>query len=443
MESDAGRSRSKPVLRCVDAHHDNVPHYGDVSDGGRKGLDGAETGRLVVTASVAFDGFGFLAGGATVLIEDTTIIDVLPAGSSPPAGWPTLCTTTVLPGLIDTHVHLVGAAEPNALLLDADRTAAERAAVIDRSLAQQLAAGVTTLRDLGDTDWAVRDRCARPNEPTILSSGPPITTPGGHCASMGGAASGADGLRAAVAQRAERGADIVKIMVSGGAMTAGSNLLALQYTEQEVRSVVAEAHGRGLGVTAHAHSLESVYLCLRAGVDAIEHCSCLTPTGVSDPADLGDELARSGVLVTPTFGRLPDQAPSPQAAALSRATGFSLSDRFDQVGGFHRSGVRLSAGSDAGIHPAKPHGVLPYSVLELIGCGLPVAEAVSTATGAAAAGVGLAGRHGVLRRGARADLLLLAGDLTADPTALLRPERVILAGRAVGSAVSGASPIPS
>lgn len=419
-----------------------------VSDSGRNDLGGTSAGRLAVTAAVAFDGSRFLDGGATVLVEDSTIVDVLPGRPNPPDGWTVVAATTVLPGLVDTHVHLIGGAEPNALTLDIDRTERDRAEVIGRSLTQHLAAGVTTVRDLGDTDWAVRDRGRRPGEPTVVASGPPITIPGGHCAAMGGIAAGDEELRAAVAQRAERGADIVKIMVSGGAMTAGSDLLALQYGEDEVRLVVTEAHRRGLGVTAHAHSLESVYLCLRAGVDQIEHCSCLTTTGVSDPPDLGGALARSGVLVTPTFGRLPGLAPSPQAAELSRATGFSLADRFTQVGGFHRAGVRLSAGSDAGIHPGKPHGVLPYSVLELIGSGLPTEVALATATAAAAVGIGLGGRHGVLGRGARADLLLLDGDLRADPTALLRPARVLLGGAAVGGdvaigGISGGSPTPN
>jgi hypothetical protein len=94
-----------------------------------------------------------------------------------------------------------------------------------------LRSGVTTVRDLGDHHWAVQDRFRRPDEPVVVASGPPITTPGGHCAAMGGEADGDAGLVHAVAERAERRADLVKIIVSGGAMTAGSDLCSAECSE--------------------------------------------------------------------------------------------------------------------------------------------------------------------------------------------------------------------
>jgi imidazolonepropionase-like amidohydrolase len=275
----------------------------------------------------------------------------------------------------------------------------------------------------------------------VVGSGPPVTTPGGHCAALGGA-TGRQALRAAVARRHEHGAQIIKVIVSGGAMTRGSDLLHLQFDTADVRCVVDEAHRRGLPVTAHAHSVSSVEVSLAAGVDAIEHCTCLTATGIRTPDVLVDALAASQILVCPTFGRVPGLPPSPQAVEVARRTGMTMQARFAQVGRLYAAGVPLLAGSDAGIHPAKPHGVLAHAVVELVGCAIPVAAAVAAATSQAAAACGLAGEVGRLRPGLVADLLVVDGDVEQDVAALTRVRDVVLRGRPV--AVSGAGrPAPS
>jgi imidazolonepropionase-like amidohydrolase len=400
--------------------------------------------RYVVRAERAFDGSQFLAGGAAVLVEGGMIVAVEPRHGPFPRDWPVLDLPggTVLPGLIDTHVHLVGSGEPDALALDGRRSAAEREVVIRRSLQQQLEQGVTTVRDLGDTRWAVLDRAARDDEPFVVGSGPPITSPGGHCAAMGGEASGATALSARVAQRHERGAQAVKIVVSGGAMTAGSDLLELQFGLEDVRLVVDEAHRLGLPVTAHAHSVPSVEVCAAAGVDGIEHCTCLTAKGIQTPPALIDVLAERGIQVCPTFGRLPGLPPSPQALEVTRRTGMTMEARFEQVGKLFAAGVPILAGSDAGIHPAKPHGVLAHSVAELVQCGLPVAAALAAATSAPADACGLGGSRGRLQPAMAADLLVVDGDLTEDVAALTRPWLVVLRGRAIPLS-DGVPPGPS
>jgi imidazolonepropionase-like amidohydrolase len=402
-------------------------------DGGERERAGDPGPRYAVSAGHAFDGSRFLAGGARVLVDGGLIVGVEPRRGPGPGGWPVIDRPggTVLPGLIDTHVHLVGGAEPDALALDAGRSGAERERVIRRSLRQHLERGVTAVRDLGDTRSAVLDREARDGEPSVVGSGPVITTPGGHCAAMGGEASGAAALRARVAERHQRGAQAVKIAVSGGAMTAGSDLLELQFGLDDVRLVVEEAHRRGLGVTAHAHSLPSVEVSVAAGVDGIEHCTCLTARGIRTPPALIGALAARGIRVCPTFGRVPGLPPSPQAVAVMARTGMTLQARFEQVGALSAAGVAILAGSDAGIHPAKPHGVLAHSVAELVRSGLPVAAALAAATSAAADACGLGGSRGRLRPGMAADLLVVEGDLAADAAALTRPRLVVLRGRAI------------
>ncbi|MET8148896.1 amidohydrolase family protein [Actinoplanes sp. NPDC049668] len=388
---------------------------------------------FVVRAAHAFDGQRFVPGGVQVHVEGDRITAVLPGHVPLPAGLPVVDrpASTVLPGLIDTHVHLVAGGEPDALPLDAGRSADQREQVVRRSLLQQVRAGVTAVRDLGDNRFAVVDRGVRDDEPAVVGSGPPITSVGGHCAALGGAVSGAGALRAAVAERHERGARIVKIVVSGGAMTAGSDLLLDQFDVAEVRVVVDEAHRRGLPVTAHAHTVSAAQTCVAAGVDAIEHCTCLTATGIHTPDGVVDGLAAGRIWVCPTFGRLPTLPPSPQAIEVMRRTGMTLDARFAQVGRLYAAGVPLTAGSDAGIHPAKPHGVLAYAVGELVRSGLPVDAAVTAATSGAAQACGMAGTTGRLRPGMVADLVVVDGELERDVSALTRVRDVVLRGRSV------------
>jgi imidazolonepropionase-like amidohydrolase len=395
---------------------------------------------FVVRAAHAFDGQRFLPGGVQAQVEGDRIATIRPGHAPLPDGLPVLDRpdATLLPGLIDTHVHLVAGGEPDALTLDAGRSATRREQVIRRSLLEQVRAGVTTVRDLGDNRFAVLDRAVREDEPSVVGSGPPITSVNGHCAALGGEVNGAAALRAAVAERQEHGAQIVKLVVSGGAMTAGSDLLLDQFDDADVRVVVDEAHRRGLPVTAHAHSVSAVRICLAAGIDAIEHCTCLTATGIHTPDEVFDGLAARRIRVCPTFGRLPTLPPSPQAIEVMRRTGMTLPARFAQVGRLHAAGVPLTAGSDAGIHPAKPHGVLAYAVDELVRSGLPVHAAVAAATSGAAEACGLAGTVGWLRPGMVADLVVVDGDVERDVLALTRVRDVVLRGRT--AVVSGAGP---
>ena len=236
-------------------------------------------------ADVAFDGERVMADGALVLVRDGMIIGVEPASAAVPDGCPVtyLPGTTLLPGLIDAHSHLCGNDGPDALDRLPGLSAYEIDQTVEAALAAQLAAGVTAVRDLGDHRWAVVDRHRdRPAGPTVVAAGPPIISAGGHCAAMGGGASGVEGLRAAVGERAERGADLIKIMTSGGVMTRGTDIRACQFSLEELRAVVDEAHRLGLPVTATPMPWTAMEQCVAAGVDGIEHCS-FTEQGMRTP----------------------------------------------------------------------------------------------------------------------------------------------------------------
>ena len=262
-----------------------------------------------------FDGERFANGGVTLLIDDDGRIANVEQGLPDlPENLPVIDHpgATVLPGLIDTHVHLVTDSEVGALDRVAGYSDAELDLVITDGLRRQLAAGVTTVRDLGDRRFNVVDRRDRQRagrlsqpEPTILASGPPVTSTGGHCHYMGGEVSGADGIAAAIDERVQRGVDIVKVMASGGMGTLGTDILGTQFSTGEMRLLVERAHAAGLPVTAHAHSLSSVKQAVEVGVDGIEHCSCLTPTGPTVSDELLDSLVAGGIIVGGALGSPP------------------------------------------------------------------------------------------------------------------------------------------
>jgi imidazolonepropionase-like amidohydrolase len=393
-----------------------------------------------IRAGRAFDGERVVPGGALVLVDEDRIAGVEPGTAPAPEGCQVLEVPggTVLPGLVDAHVHLCADGTDGALDRIGEPGKDAMMAVIEQSLRRHLAAGVTTVRDLGDRRFAVLDWRSSPASgsgvyPAVVTAGPPITSVGGHCANMGGEAAGADQLRAAVRERAERDVDVVKIMTSGGFATAGTQVMLCQFALGELRIVVEEAHAAGLPVTAHAHGLPAVHMAMAAGVDGIEHCSFLTDKGISQSGEDLARLAEAGTAICPTLGTAGTLVPLPNAVATLSKLGMTMEQvvemRKRQVAQMHAAGVRIISGSDGGIAAAKPHGLLPASVAFLVEGGVSSVAALASATALAADACGLGDRKGRLRAGYDADLLVIDGDPVADISGLTRPTAVFAAGR--------------
>ncbi|MDQ0377057.1 metal-dependent hydrolase family protein [Amycolatopsis thermophila] len=383
---------------------------------------------FAIRAARVFDGERAL-GDPPVLVRDGRIEAV---GGPVPAGRPVVeHPGTLLPGLFDMHTHLGGNGTFGALDRLAGYTEDELDGVIGTALRKQLAAGVTTVRDLGDRRYATLRWRGRPGLPTILAAGPPITTAGGHCWNMGGEVRGEAEIRAAVAERAERGVDVVKVMASGGGMTPGTDIMGCQFTLAELRLIVDESHRAGLPVTAHAHGLPAVEQAVRAGVDGIEHCSCLTPDGIRMSDELAAEIADRGITVCPTLGAIGEMTPPPAIQEFLERTGSTIRHRIGQVARLARAGVTIVSGADSGISPGKPHGMVASSVEWLVDGGISTEAALASATSVAADVTELGERKGRIRPGFDADLLLVDGDPLTDITALARPAKVWLAGTAV------------
>jgi imidazolonepropionase-like amidohydrolase len=387
---------------------------------------------VVLRAPRLLDGTGAqpVADG-TVLVEGGRI-----AYAGPAAGLPTSAAgvevrefpgCTLLPGLVDVHVHLVASAGPD-LAADVPKSEAERTLAAVRNARRQLDQGVTLVRDLGAPGAEVV-AVARAIEagtvegPRALVAGPAVTMTGGHIAYLGRVADGPDAMRSAVRANLAMGARCIKVVATGGVLTMGIDPREPAYTQPELDALVDEAHRLGMTVAAHAIGEGGVAAALRAGVDSVEHGMFLDDAAI-------ELFLATGARYTPTFS-------APHGILAGPGVPGWIKDRARPAAEAHgasfraavAAGVPVVAGTDAGT-PDNPHGGVAREVAFMVEAGLAVLPAVRAATAEAADLLGERDR-GVLREGAHADVLAADGDVTADVTALQRPTAVFQAGRQV------------
>ena len=333
---------------------------------------------------------------------------------------------TLLPGLIDAHVHLafVPGHELAAAVDGVDHDTLHHR-MVDH-MGQLVDCGVTTARDLGDCGGqtvALRDAVTARTltGPRLLVAGAPLTPPGGHCWFLGGEVDPDPArLRAAVRERAAQGVDVVKVMASGGQSTrGGAAMWERQFDEAALRVIVDEAARHGLPVAAHAHGPDSIADSVAAGVATIEHCSWMTGFGHSEfRIDVVDAMAGSGTVAC--------SGSAARSAALIEKVGLDrVSELFNRMRRMADHGVPIMIGTDAGLGPFND---FPGAVVRWAQWGFDAPTMIETVTSAAAELLGLGHVTGRLAPGLAADILLVDGDPTADLTALDDIELVLARG---------------
>jgi imidazolonepropionase-like amidohydrolase len=354
---------------------------------------------------------------------------------------------TLLPGLIDAHVHMAMSAGATHEAVWSDLQAdADQGALPYRVAGNAVAAlraGITTVRDLGDyqlVSLALRRAAQRGlvDAPTLLLAGMPLTCPGGHLHRMGFVVRGVEQVRAAVRQLVEAGVDWIKVMASGGNMTPESDGLHPQFTFAELEALVDEAHASGKWVAAHALCTEAIGRAVLAGVDTIEH-------GLwrgSDGRPCWDEkvvelMAQRGVTVTATLGGYLRASLAAERTRSEKADSrqADLAAFWEPYHRLRAAGVRVIAASDAGVR-LTPIGD-PARMLQLLvdGFGLPFGDALGLVTSEPAVALKLPDR-GWFGAGARADILAIAGELARDSRQLEDVQMVMSGGRIVHRSVA-------
>jgi imidazolonepropionase-like amidohydrolase len=360
---------------------------------------------------------------------------------------------TILPGFVDSHVHLTfsaGVFPVRDLQSDTDGRLVLRAAANAR---EALQAGVTTVRDLGArnrTALEVRDaiRAGLLPGPRVLAAGRPITCPNGHCHFLGGVAQGVPALTALARELVDEGVDVIKVMATGGNMTVTSDPLTPQFSTDELRAIVEIAEGAGRRVTAHARGVAGIRAAVRAGVHGIEHCRMEVPPGRWEfDEDLARCMADRGIFAAPTlaasFRAFRRQAAGGAVGLRPGAIPFPI--RQENARRLREAGVRVVVGTDAGAALARFEEAVHVELESLVGAGWTPVEAIEAGTRGAATAIGLEDLLGSLVPGLLADLVVVRGNPADSISAVRQVERVYQQGRLVtvrGQLVQDARPTP-
>ena len=388
---------------------------------------------LVLSGARIIDGTGAEpVRGRSVVVEKGVIAAVVDDARAPRGSRMDLAGHTLLPGLINCHVHLClgGEADPVRPLREEPlATTAIKALVRARQTAE---AGVTTVRDLGGREYveiavrrAIQDRLI--DGPRIVAAGRPVCMTGGHGHWLAREADGPDDARRAVREQLKAGADVIKIIATGGVMTPGVEPGSPQLTLEEMRAAIEEASRAGRRTAAHAMAATGIRDAIAAGITSIEHGIYLTEEIVA-------HMRRDGTFLVPTLNAPAAIAAGGLAAGIPdfmvRKSELVVPPHVASFRLAHRSGVRIAAGADSGT-PLNFHGSLLPELSLMVKYGMTPLEAIRAATTTAADCLGLGQALGRVAPGYAADLIAVAGDPAERIEALGDLRLVLVNGRII------------
>jgi imidazolonepropionase-like amidohydrolase len=330
---------------------------------------------------------------------------------------------TVLPGLIDAHVHLL---EDSAVQgYERLGISAQRSVVTGVKNARlTLLAGFTSVRDLGASafgDVALRDAINDGDVPgpRLVVAGPSLGITGGHCAGTNllppefaapdeGVADGPWAVRAEVRRNVKFGVDLIKTCSTGGVLSRGTKVGVPQYTVEELTAMAEEAHSHGLKIAAHAHGAEGVMNALRAGIDSIEHASLIDEAGIALAKERGAALVMDVYVTDFIMAEGEAAGMLPESLDKERIVGEAQRDNFRKA---HAAGANLVFGTDAGVYP---HGQNARQFAVMVRYGMSAMDALQAATIRAARLLGTDADVGSIAAGKYADIVAVRGDPLED-----------------------------
>ena len=343
---------------------------------------------------------------------------------------------TVLPGLSDSHVHLTGSADIHGYKRLSVST--PRAAITGvRNARRTLMAGFTTVRNLGAPGFAdvalmeAIDDGDVPG-PRILPAGRSIGITGGHCDSnllpfeykdkAGGVADGPWAVRAKVRENKKYGAKLIKFCATGGVLSKGTKVGAQQFSFEEMKAIVDEAHMLGLKVAAHAHGIEGIDTAIKAGVDSIEHSSFISDEGIAAAKKNGTYLSMDVYNSDYILSEGKKAGILEESLAKERVVGKKQRQRFKAA---VNAGAKMAFGSDAGVYP---HGDNGNQFAYMVKWGMTPLQAIQTSTINNANLFGMSTDIGSLEAGKYADIIAVSGNPLEDISALENVKFVMKGG---------------
>jgi imidazolonepropionase-like amidohydrolase len=399
--------------------------------------------RTVVRAGKLLDvRSGKILADQAIVIEGDKIVSVGPAAAASAASGDNLIDlskATVLPGLIDAHTHLTG--DPKDVGYEGLGISIPREALIGAKNARvTLEAGFTTVRNVGAdafTDVALRDAISAGDVPgpRMRVSGPPLGITGGHCdnnflpaeyhATADGVADGISEVQHKVRENIKYGADLIKICATGGVLSLGDDPQASQYTLEEMKAIVADAHRLGRKVAAHAHGAQGILWASEAGVDSIEHGSYIDDAGIAEMKKNGTYLVPTLYLADWFLANAEALHVPPQMLAKGRIV---LPIARKNVAHAFASGVKVAFGTDAAVYP---HGLNAHEFAVMVKLGLTPLQSIQAATINAADLLGWPDKAGAIEPGKWADIIAVDGDPLQDVTTLEHVKFVMKGGEVV------------